>query len=90
MLYLTKRRTIRRFDEASRGLPELPPKQAIDVSVGWVETALSSKPNMVSPEPTLGFAVLNPTYRIGMAATGAVPDRHHGSFATYPGTTRNS
>ncbi|KTT36519.1 hypothetical protein SB18R_02255 [Pseudomonas oryzihabitans] len=73
MLYLTKRRDIRRFDEAAL--------QAIDISVGWVETALSSKPNMASPETMLDFAALNPTYggsqerslqRTGMAATSVV------------------
>jgi hypothetical protein len=32
--------------------------------VGWVETALSSKPNMGGVGALLGFASLNPTYGV--------------------------
>ena len=31
---------------------------------GWVEKALSSKPNMANVELLLGFALLNPTYGV--------------------------
>jgi len=34
------------------------------LAVGWIEIALSSKPNMAGVELLLGFAALSPTYGV--------------------------